>query len=47
MYRPEGWKHTFNQDELTGKTCFDIFEAGADAYEEGLNKEAIHIRTKR
>ena len=42
MYRPEGMKENpFNPDELTGKTCFDIWEAGAYAMLEGLKKESL------
>ena len=55
--RPEGWEKllTKHLNLLTERKAgsiipeFDIdyAEAGADAYEEGLKKGAIHIRTKR
>lgn len=44
MYRPEGWdtdKLVEAFDETKPATEFDYFEAGADAYEEGLKKEHV------
>lgn len=38
MYRPKDWKNPFRKDELTGKTCYDIYEAGADAMLEVMIK---------
>ena len=48
--RPENWEtlkakrhplHCYFPDDCVGQS----FEAGADAYEEALKKEAIHIKT--
>ena len=35
-WRPEGWKKPFRDNELTGQTCNEIYEAGADAMLEAL-----------
>lgn len=55
MHRPEGWKnpHKLNLDkpclnkELPEawniEPAYSVFEAGADAYEEGLKKEGEHF----
>ena len=44
--RPDDWKNPFANGEgflsPTAETVMNIYEAGADAYEEGLKKDGIY-----
>jgi len=42
MHRPDNWEPPFKDTEVTGKTCNEIYEAGADAVLIGLMKEGLY-----
>lgn len=48
--RPKGWENPYIDERYVQEPLVvegAIYEAGADAYEEGLKKEAIHIYTAK
>jgi hypothetical protein len=42
-WRPSGWENPCGDDNLTGQSAKEAFEAGADAILEGLRKEPLLI----
>ena len=49
MYRPEGWENPCDDGRpmtVINKMRFNAYEAGADAYAEGLKKEGQHTDGK-